>query len=163
MVKRTFDLNPQFLRLVVTESAANTFTEADFPTPVMQIGNGKLLVMEMLRILADVPIGDLVNGDAVYAAIYDRARTSIPGIADHGVLFRMSSYATITTSGGTNDRSLVQVDLTDGAGNGLLYARDTIRIAIAGGSQGSALQFQAAILYRMKEISAEEYIGIVND
>jgi hypothetical protein len=51
-------------------------------------------------------------------------------------------------------------DCTDGAGHGVLVATDTLYCQLAGGASW-ATSFNAKILYRLKNVSLAEYIGIV--
>ncbi len=55
----------------------------------------------------------------------------------------------------------IHIDLTDGAGNGMLVATD--RLTVVGGGVGNALvgDYIAKIGYRMTNIGINEYVGIV--
>jgi hypothetical protein len=53
------------------------------------------------------------------------------------------------------------IDLTDGAGHGVLVATDSIFIGAATTSYAGAATFYARVFYRFKEVTLQEYIGIV--
>jgi hypothetical protein len=53
------------------------------------------------------------------------------------------------------------LDLTDGAGHGLLIATDNIFMTVYSTNTGVANEVGCKILYRWKNVSVEEYIGIV--
>lgn len=157
------DEHPQFLRMLKTESAANTFTEQEFPTPVpIAVPNNRYMVMNILKIFIQPNVGDMGDGDAFTCAVYDRTRSGMPGMADPGVLAVRVNTAKLTTSGAHNVDSLTCVDLSDGAGHGVLYAKSKIYIAIQGTSQSGALGIRVAILYTLTELTPEEYIGLVD-
>lgn len=53
------------------------------------------------------------------------------------------------------------LDLTDGAGHGILIATDQIFWQVFSNSFAAAIGVEVKIMYRMKNISLQEYIGIV--
>ena len=55
----------------------------------------------------------------------------------------------------------IHVDLTDNAGNGMLVATDRIVIYGANTSGTIAGTYVAKVLYRLKEVGIQEYVGIV--
>jgi len=67
----------------------------------------------------------------------------------------------ITVDGATHVQYPIHIDLTDGAGNGMLVATD--RMFIYGGGAGNAVvgRYSAKILYRLVEVGITEYVGIV--
>lgn len=52
-------------------------------------------------------------------------------------------------------------DLTDGAGHGLLIATDNLYLGVDSEATGFAQSVQCKILYRWKNVSETEYVGIV--
>ena len=52
-------------------------------------------------------------------------------------------------------------DLTDGAGHGVLVGTDNIYLQIVSVTTGSANTINCKILYRWKDVSTTEYVGIV--
>lgn len=161
---KQWDIYPQFLRMKVVESAANTFTEEEYPTavPVHQ-GPGKVLVMNVLKIIINLGTGDMADGDIIQASIYDRTRTEMPGNADSGVLIYAQRTSKLTTEGAHNYQDPVVLDLSDGNGHGILFARKNIYIAVKGTSQANPMTCVAQVVYTLAEISTEEYIGIAQD
>lgn len=154
------DINPQMMRMQVVESAANTFTEANFATPsLLEAG----YVMEILRITTALEsIPDISGGDRYEVAIYDRTKSAIPAHSDDGVLVSYKRHIGLATQGGSEFGSVHIWEFTDGAGNGLLYAGKRLYIAVLGESQTNPQTIGAQILYRLKKTSVEEIIGLTN-
>lgn len=68
------------------------------------------------------------------------------------------------TAGGSVavNQDVVQVmDLTDGDGHGILVATDNIFFQVTSNGFASAAEQSVKLLYRFKEVSLVEYIGIV--
>lgn len=172
----TRDVNPQFLHGRVTLSAANTVTEVTLGTPIVRVGpqtNGKSIIMEVLKIFVQMP-----EVDADAAAATGRAFTIQFGTTSSGATAALRgsddprifahfvhSVRNAFTAAGTglldiqDDMSVM--DLTDGAGHGILIATDNIFIDAVTSNQTAASAFPFKILYRFKEVSLVEYIGIV--
>lgn len=148
------------MRISVVESAINTFTEAEFPTPLIaELG----YVMEILRLLVDADPGDLEGNSNCDVAVYDRSRTAMPNLSDSGVLHHSRLESNVTTQGGTAWNNYYEVDFTDGAGNGLLYGKKSIFIAALGVGEVAVLDHHVAILYRLKKVNAAELVGLMAD
>lgn len=172
----TRDVNPQYLHGAVTLSAANTTTTETLGTPIVRVGpqtDGQAIIMEVLKVYADMAVADLDN-----AAATQRASTLLFSTTSFGATAPAAGFAeprvfaqiqhqvrNAFTAAGTGVLDMlndVQVfDCTDGAGHGILIATDNIFI------QGSSANFTATltipfkILYRFKRVSLIEYIGIV--
>ncbi len=154
------DVNPQAFRMQVTESAANTFTEQAHSTPnIAESG----LVMELLKVQIEVFQNALAEGDQVQVAIYDRPLTSIPRLGDPGVIAKFNQYTKLTTSGAESMVTPVEFDLSDGGGNGWLYGKKSLYIAVVGTSQSDPMIADAVILYRLKKVTSVELVGLVQD
>lgn len=163
MVRKMFDVNPQYFRMLTSESAANTFTEKEHVTPVVQIGNGKVLVMELLKWIIEFPLGEMLDGDIAQVSLYDRSKAAMPGLSAAGVIGEIVQKSILTTSGANIWSSHVEIDLTDGNGNGYLYAKGKIYQAVLGTSQAGALAVHSVLLYRLKEVAAEEFVGMMEE
>lgn len=162
--KNGIDVNPQMFRLDVDESAANSFTEKEHNTPVHQsLEGGAALVMEILRIFLNTDEGDQLSGDSVQVEIGDRSASGMRGQDAAGVLVSYSDKTTLTTSGACWSCNPKIFDFTDGNGNGMLYAKRKMYMSVLGTNQGSALTPRASILYRMKKLTAQELVGILED
>ena len=166
----TGDWNPQTYSISETQTAADTLTQATFPTPIPRFGTGGSTtspVMEVLKIyftLDDLPVAvgqisiigwlstasyvSTITGNAAINDPRSFAWFSIDGIFATGVGFAYESRT-------------YEFDLTDGSGRGLLVATDSINLGIFSTGSGNANTVRAKILYRMKNITLQEYVGIV--
>lgn len=162
MAKSKRDIHPQFLRGILVESGTNTFTELELSTPVTDLGSGKLLVMNILKVVFFIPDGTLLNGDAIEWAIYDRTQPTMPELNQGGVYVRDGHIVEATTAGAiyypTFNHEYV---LHDGKGSGVLHASSSIFVGVEGVSQAGAITIKVQILYTLVEVSAEEFVGIV--
>lgn len=176
----TKDVNPQYLNGRVTLSAANTATSATLGTPIVRVGSssgggcgpcGKSVIMEILKVFVQMP-----EIDADAAAATSRSLGIIFSTTDFGTtqaafdnprVFAMMvhSVRNAFTAAGTG---LLDVqddpqvwDCTDDAGHGILVATDNIFAQGFSSGQAAAVSFPFKILYRFKEVSLVEYIGIV--
>lgn len=172
----TGDVNPQFLSGKITLSAANTATEVTLGTPIVRVGpqtGGQAIIMELLKIFVDLPA---IDTDAAAATARQRiisfSTTSSGTTAAVTTLDNPRNIMTITndlrnafTAAGTgtlaNTIDPVEVDLTDGAGHGVLIATDNLFIAANTTGQTAASTFGFKLLYRFKKVALVEYIGIV--
>lgn len=165
------DVNPQFLSMIVTESGANTFTQVEYAVPVIHdLGNGKALVMELLKVYFNMPTADLVDATAtkISCQITRQTKTDIGNLSDPDII-AMQSRDTVCIDTAATDGTVVAgfpenvsvQDLTDGAGNGLLFGSSKIYIAAKGSNNSGAKGVSAKLLYRLKEVSAQELLGII--
>lgn len=172
----TRDVNPQFLNGAFALSAANTYTSTTIGTPIVRVGSanankGTSIIMEILKIFVNLPPIDLDNAAATdrNAAITFATTAIATGDAtlDNPRVFMQVQHNTRNafTAAGTGilaeDFDPVVVDLTDGAGHGILVATDNIFVSAVTTNQTAASTFRWKILYRFKEVSLVEYIGIV--
>ncbi len=158
----TGDVNPQWLRFEVTESAANTFTQAEIQIPVMRVGfqQNRAQVIEILAIEIQVPGGSELDGDGTAFQITTGSKAATADFTDSDVLYLYRDIVSFTTSGQTRFDRIKFTNYTDGAGHGPIVATASIFVAVAGASQAAALTFFGRILYRFKNISLSEFVGI---
>lgn len=173
----TKDVNPQFLSGALTLSAANTATELTLGTPIVRVGQGasssRSVIMEILKLWVDYP-----SLDADAAAATDRTmRFSVSTTSSGGtpavlsldnprvLIAVQTQLRNAFTAAGTgmleNSFQPQEIDFTDGAGHGVLVATDNIFIQATTLGQAAASTFRFKFLYRFKEVSLVEYIGIV--
>ena len=165
------DVNPQILTISENTSAANTFTQLQVPVPVQRYaaGRDRALVMEMLKIFFYLPEPDAnpAAGGSVLQAWNQITTRSVTGITEgtaasiavgskvvRGAFTAAGTYGTYSS-----DPNIV--DLTDGAGHGVLVATDNIFMGINTANFTGTATFSCKILYRFKEVGITEYIGIV--
>lgn len=166
------DVNPQWLvfpnmRLV----AANTYTEIEVVIPINRLhqSRGKAVIMEVLKIWMDHPTYDGVYAPAggVAQSIAQVSTQSLSGLSLSGpttLAFTDNKYRGAFSAGGSFDTMVdgpEVVDLTDGAGHGVLVATDRIFFGASTLGWNNAAAFNARVLYRWKEVGLTEYIGIV--
>ena len=170
----TKDVNPQYMHGILTLSAANTTTEVTQGTPIVRVGpqsGGEAVIMEILKIFVDH-----ANNDATNAAATAFNQTLFFGTTSAGTttrtfddprvfaMYRHGTFASFTAAGtGLQDifNEPGVVDLTDGAGHGILVATDNIYVQGSSAAMTGAGVFRWKILYRFKRVSLVEYIGIV--
>jgi hypothetical protein len=168
----TLDVSPQWLTFgPFTLSAANTYTEEQVGIPVVRIPTrkGKAIVMEVLQCHFDMPEWD-TNGAAggTLASCSSQLSTSAgtairPGDPKVFAYAKVNWRAAFTAAGTYIDSTTSPqvVNTNDGAGHGILVATDNIFLGCSSLAFVAAATFQCRILYRFKEVSLEEYIGIV--
>lgn len=166
------DVSPQWFQLSnVTLTAANTFNQGTTSIPVQRLafGRGKSLVMELLKVEFTYPEWDSnpSAGGQIANAGMQLSTTSLAALDDSNPLvlaFRQQTWRGAFTAAGsyiTVSTTPIVADLTDGAGHGVLFAGDTIYLGCNTTAFAGAATFSCRILYRWKEVSLEEYIGIV--
>ena len=156
------DVYPQMLKFSITQSSANTYTEKEIPLPV-QVASGQktVLVMEILKIYAELMFDNLVADASHILCLSTISHSSIPLWTSAGVFARFVLEQDLATSGAVSHSSPLEIDLTDGQGNGFLVAVDKLYLNQLTVLQDTALTAMGAILYRIKSIPSTEYIGIV--
>lgn len=171
----TGDVNPQWFNMTSAANITASFATTTVPTPINKFpeGSGRVVIMEVLKAYLYINAGTLVafvtgNDYNLEAWITTKnfATTAPTNAADGTILakFQREWLATAADAGRiTNDYPFV-IDLTDGAGHGMLVATDNLYLGIRGGSATvpyTSTTVSCKILYRFKKVSLQEYIGIV--
>lgn len=171
----TGDINPQYLSGEIAMLAANSLHDIGFSLPItrFQQNPNKSQVFEVLRVTADMPSNDQSYGATLSTISSFMSFSTKPMLTTAGTLLSNASvfarFEKITggtfTAAGTGlqiDQIYQHWDCTDGAGHGILVATDQFHVAVTTlGYGGAGETFRFKILYRMKNISLAEYIGIV--
>lgn len=167
---KSMDVNPQWMSMSVTETAANTFTQSSENAPTVQdIGNGKALVMEILKARVDIQDPDSVDGktNLVSLQLTSQSKSDTVSATDADLIVRQAITALNQTET-TDDkvifpprRRVETIDLTDGAGHGVLFAGKTLFLGIKGSENSAAKSGNIRLLYRLKEVGAVELLGIL--
>lgn len=168
----TGDVNPQWLTGTFTQTAADTTSSNPITLPIQRLPQqGGAQVMEVLKIMynhtpfpAIAAVGESLDLISAFFSTSNFGTTAVT-IAEPRVFdgFNRAQRGAFT-AGGTYayvDTTTIIHDLMDGAGHGLLIATDQIFIQIQSTGTGVANTVQFKILYRMKNVSLQEYIGIV--
>ena len=171
----TGDVKPQYLT-VKTERASglNTYIINQFALPVARIGavRDRATVVELLRVDWYEGLHDTGDGNhlewAFLSTVTDRtdgetsdANSSSVDAANPLTLAMVARNHFILTTGGHMAVWPQSVDLTDGAGNGVLVATDRLTIVYGNSGGNSVSQGIAKILYRLVNVGIAEYVGIV--
>lgn len=167
----TNDVNPQFMNLSVTQSAADTFTQTTTQIPIQRLATmGRAQVMEVLKIYFQCTDISAATAPNVLKAIIIQLTTKSFAAAVNlneptCFGFYNKAIANAFTAAGTGILSSevepYVMDLTDGAGHGFLVASDNIYLGCFSSNTGNANAVQIKILYRWKDVSVQEYVGIV--
>lgn len=172
----THDVNPQWLIAPVSMIAANTALELTLGTPIVRVGpqtDGNAIIMEILKIFVTYPDVDQDNAAATTRSFtWSVATTSSGGTAavqplsnPRVIMFGQREVRNAFTAAGTGMLDIQLdphvIDLTDGAGHGILVATDNIFINVNTTNQAAAGNYNFRFLYRFKRVSLVEYIGIV--
>lgn len=158
----TYDVNPQWFTIQLSQSAADTTTTQGFNIPIQRLKTqGRAQVLEILKIYWFYTNPAEVDSQGAFFLTTNNTSaitvvTNSPGLIDF--VFYASK---ITTSGSyLDDRPKIH-DLTDGAGHGYLVATDSVYLQIQSNATSVANSCTVRMLYRWKNVSLPEYIGIV--
>ena len=169
----TGDVNPQWLNLFSTNNPGTSYTEGGFPIPIQRLpDSGKAQVMEILKV--EWGLGAQVNVMAVTAAAWFSAylttrsfgTTEPTGALQNGTVISKWNINYYFGSG-VGVTALLETpkinDLTDGAGHGILVATDNIYLGYIASAAAEPIAgtFTCRVLFRWKNVSLAEYIGIV--
>lgn len=172
---KRMDKHPQFLNIRATESAPNTYTSRSVRTPVVRgfgISGEKAIVMEILKIFMNCAMSDIVNDTvtAVNIQLTKHVQTAILNVDDPEII-AMRTKTTYCYDTGTTDATIVtsdpgewlEWDLSDGQGNGWLFAYEEIHLGVHSLLNANVKEGGAKILYRMVEVTASELLGLLGE
>ena len=159
----TRDVNPQTLGGKVTESGANTFTEAEISVPVLRVtqSENRAQVIEVLKVEFQFN-GELFNllTEQFTMSLTTRSVASSALMDNPNLLALWAQGLAILTTGGGVMPLTHMVDLTDGDGHGLIVANPSIFLSMKGTGLGAAATARFRIIYRFKNVSLQEFIGL---
>ena len=160
---------------VIQTSSANTYTELEIPMPtVHDLGNGKALVVELIKIFSELSSAEVVDAvtTTVSAAISKQSKAAMPTLSDPDTFWRRNNGYHVEDTAATDATLLADVgsqstmkidDYTDGNGNGYLIGARSIYVAIGGANNTGNSTVKGKLYYRMKRVSATELIGIISE
>lgn len=170
----TGDVNPQFFSHRMVPAVAGTTETVALPSPISRFPTGvagKSQIVEILKVWFDFPPAPAIAavGEVVHSVVSNIATRS-----GGTVINEISNPATIAsvalsregafTAGGSISGTIYQmprfVDLTDGAGHGILMATDQFYLQF-GGTATWATSMDFRMMYRIKVVGLAEYIGLV--
>ena len=158
----TGDVNPQFLSFRATQSAADTTTTFTQTLPIQRLPQrGGAQVMEVLRVYAVSSSAPEVDSAVVVALTTKNFTTTAVTFNEPSCFAFLRKQLILTTSGQVITEEPFIIDLSDGAGHGFLIATDNLFAQVQSNGTSSANSVDIKLLYRMKNVSLAEYIGIV--
>lgn len=164
----TKDVNPQWFKGYITESGADTCTEKEFQLPITRIPTAsKVTIIEVLKIRATNKTDNVVPEIAtaiqdIMIAFSTASHGTTPVKPDTGDVFGYLRQSTLAlTSGIGTYNGVMEQDLTDGAGHGILIATDKMYVQLDSLATTKTLSFSIEMLYRFKTVGMREYVGIV--
>ena len=167
----TNDVNPQYMTLSVTQSAADTYTQVSQQIPIQRLATmGRAQVMEVLKVFfqsSDINVQSTAATIRRYnVSLSTKSLASAPNLSEPTV-FALYNKSNLNAFTATGTGMLAQefepfiFDSSDGAGHGFLVASDNIYLQIDTLNTGVVNSAQVKILYRWKDVSVQEYVGIV--
>lgn len=160
----TGDVNPQILNIVVKQTAADTATTGEAPLPIPRgftSKKGKAIVFEVLwvqyffdEITSPGAAANLRATLSTTGAAVDPSDPEVFSLVDLDYLFATAVGFAYLPRG-------VKDVLHDGAGHGFLVGTDNIFLTCGSNNTSRVNTVTAKVAYRFKEVSLEEYIGIV--
>ena len=166
------DVNPQFMNsALLTQSGADTTTSLEIPLPVSRVPSAtQSTIIEILKIWLSPT---LLPAIASVTEVVDTLTVSISTVTggttafafnDSRVLCQLlNSQRGAFTAAGTYSRlgeGITMIDLTDGNGNGVLVASDSLFLQIVSTGTGVANSVSMKLLYRFKTVGFMEFVGI---
>lgn len=169
------DIKPQYMKFAgVTPAAAQYGIETiQLPRPRITSRNKRAIVYEFLKVYFYPNISQLADtAQTQYMAISTSALNRSGGDActlgtivldmqRPAVIAQCIKQNNLATNGATSSVYPHTVDLTDGAGNGVLVATDALFLIVGDVGGAGAGTGVCTVLYRLTEISITEYLGIV--
>lgn len=160
----TGDVNPNWFKFGLSQSAADTFTQTTQPIPVQRLSGGlgkkRAMIMEVLKVLFFQTSAQAEVDSIISVYLTTKSYSTAPPDSDGPVIARIRLYNAITTSGMISTQFPIVVDLTDGAGHGMVVASDNFYLSIASSTTAIVNSFSCWVLYRWKNVGLEEYIGV---
>lgn len=157
------DVKPQLLSFTAAESAADTTTTTTvtLPVPRTNVSQGRAMITEVLKVWFIWDALEEVDSEKEVSLSTKNFGTTTTQFSDPDIFAWAKLVTKITTSGYAVESTVNCLDLTDGAGNGVLIATNNIFCQVFSGTTSSAVSVRVKVLYRMYDADVFEYIGIV--
>lgn len=164
----TGDVNPQYLMIHLLQTAANTYTEVEYPIPVrrMAMPKGRCQIIEILKVLVGFAPGDFGSAtvaphDYIYESqITTRSFASMVFLNDPNVIHYHKKIYSMGASADAYWEDPITCDLTDGAAHGLIVASQSLYFGVNTAGQAAAINADCRILYRFKNVGLGEFVGL---
>jgi hypothetical protein len=155
----TGDTNPQYMTNTCLQSGTDTTTSVSIALPIdrLRYSGNKVGVVEALKVWFDwrTPVAASTIGAALTTKSFGATKVQF----NEPSLISYLHETTNTISPVTNYP--VCFDLTDDAGHGILIATDTINLQCFSASTSATNEIDFKLEYRYKDVTLQEYIGIV--
>lgn len=164
------DVNPQTMIITVTQSGVDTATgqATSLPIPRLPIAKGRSLVIELLGVTfidISTPTISPSNFKMPLLSTNPTTPTTISSAAGDpraiAMWPRWIVFLAATAEVSYPLEMAKHFDLTDEAGHGILVATDQIYLYLLSVTTSQTNSVVARLEYRFKDVSLEEYIGIV--
>lgn len=161
------DYNPQFFVISTTQSGVDTTTtDSELMPPGVGLNatNNKPAIMEILKIFFFFVNIDTGVESSIKAFVSHKnwgASAPTNGHGDSTVIASVQANTFQLTSGDCTVFQPVCVDLTDSVGHGVLYGHQNIYLTVQSASTAIANNVVAKIMYRVKNITQNEVLGLV--
>ncbi len=160
----TGDVNPDPISFVLTESAANTFTQLEIPLPTRGISPvataRQNAIFEMLWVDLQVGVDGLVDADELRWQLSSTSQTAEVSMDLPSVYISDKDVLGVVTSGSFTFHSMRRYQFTSGDGHGVLIATDALFMGIKGVSLAAASTMRGKIYGRIKFVGLQEYLGL---
>lgn len=165
----TGDTNPQTFGISVTQGGIDNNQETEVPVPVLRMGMSmtRAQVIEVTRVEFELPPPKVSEADLLL--LYDVSLTSrsigpnVATLADPNLLAKYSrriNYQLVGTGANLTvpiHNQVVSLDLTDGAGHGLLVTSANLYFQVNSVGTGIDGIFAFRVFYRFKQIGARAF------
>lgn len=159
----TRDVNPQWLTFSASQSAADTTTTTQQNIPIQRLPTaGRAQVLEVLKVWFENRNGVVESDNTlqVFLTTKNFGTTAVLPNEPTCLAFWKRQFL-ITTSGSSIQNEPMMINLDDGAGHGLIVATDAIFLQVQSSSTAVTNIVDCKIMYRWKNVSLAEYIGVV--
>jgi len=129
-------VNPQWLKQRGAQSSADTTTTTTITLPIIRAREGVTpTIIEVLRVYFIFEnSGEVDSSVYVYLTTKNFGTTAVTNPSEPSLIAMAGSIIKITTSGQFSESTNQQMDLTDGAGHGVLVATDNLYMQIVSSS-----------------------------
>lgn len=150
-------MNPQFFKRSAACTGANN-NSVECALPVQRLNNkNRSMVMEVLKVQWVTDAKGVTGHTHMAIGVQAAPSGTTAPTGEEGYVQIFHKRANTSPQEGTD----FWQDVTDGQGHGVLIATDKIYIITNGGEATNTNKVYCNILYRWKNVSLQEYIGIV--
>lgn len=155
------DRFPNYIHVVVQQSAADTFTTLAIPTPRPTVAGGTI-VKELLWIDMDFQTTFNAAGESTTGQLVQGTTpTALLTYDDSQVIAQISMDLKVVTTGGGPVIQPIRYNMQDSAGFGFLFAGETLHLSSDSTATGVVNVLRAKIAYRDVRVTIEELNGLV--